>query len=196
MIRSLLEAPAVREPVMRTTFQYDTARLDERISFCTANIESALIQITGDVSPEECTRCLKDRGPWSQCIRFNDIQGERASCGNCYWNDQKHLFRYSTSSMGTQSDFPSGDEDRVSVNITAIDELERALLQMQREVSIEDTQNTAIHIVMQSDNAAEAIVAMRPLIPTRSPEQRRAEFDRILGMVNGMKEAGASGRDV
>lgn len=98
--------------------------------------------------------------------------------------------------MGTQSDFPSGDEDRVSVNITAIDELERALLQMQREVSIEDTQNTAIHIVMQSDNAAEAIVAMRPLIPTRSPEQRRAEFDRILGMVNGMKEAGASGRDV
>lgn len=209
-----MAAPSVREPLQRTKTEYTAQRLDDRIGYDTANAESVLIQITGVVSQQQCSNCLKATGPWSQCVRFHDTQRSVTACGNCHWNGRKkrcdfyeppaddkapgghQMDRSSTSSVRSHVASPGEDEDRVSVSISAIEELKRAVLQMQSEGTIEEAKITAIRMLLQSDNVGDSITAMRTLIPDSTSEQRRAQFDRILGMIDGMKEAHARGGDV
>jgi hypothetical protein len=60
----------VREPLQRSTTHYTGKCLDERIGSKAANVASILIQIMGEVSPQECTcaNCLQNDGPWAKCI--------------------------------------------------------------------------------------------------------------------------------
>jgi hypothetical protein len=69
-LRLLSAAEPAREPLVRHTINYTGRRLDERIGDQAANVESALIQIVGEVSQEECRNCLRGEGPWTQYIRF------------------------------------------------------------------------------------------------------------------------------
>ncbi|KAJ5415220.1 hypothetical protein N7465_003915 [Penicillium sp. CMV-2018d] len=83
---SLNQATAVREPLQRSTTHYTGKRLDERIGSKAANVESILIQIVGEVSPQEYTNCLQNDGPWAKCVRYHDIDRVVIACGNCQWN--------------------------------------------------------------------------------------------------------------
>jgi hypothetical protein len=64
-IRVLSAAEPLREPLVRHTKNYTGKRLDERIGDQAANVESALIQIVGEVSQEACENCLRGEGPWT-----------------------------------------------------------------------------------------------------------------------------------
>ncbi|CAI7604699.1 unnamed protein product [Penicillium discolor] len=59
-IATLKQATAVREPLQRSTTHYTGKRLDEGICSKSANVESILIQIVGEVSQQECTNCLQN----------------------------------------------------------------------------------------------------------------------------------------
>lgn len=99
-IKVMKGATAVRKPLQRSSTRYTGKRMDERIGSSAANVESAMIQVVGQVCKQECVSCQKRDGPWAQCIRFHELGRTVSSFGNCHWNGQhrgnvtitRHLF--------------------------------------------------------------------------------------------------------
>lgn len=62
-IALLDRAVTVGEPLQRSTTHHTGKSLDERIGSKAANVESILIRIIRQVSPEEYKSCLQNNGP-------------------------------------------------------------------------------------------------------------------------------------
>ena len=206
-IKLLREATPKREPLQRSTTHYTGKRMDERINSRAANVESILIQIVGEVSRQECTSCLQNDGPWAKCIRFHDIDRIVTACGNCQWNGQQSRCdfyqiprvpetpprghrrgRSSQSSISSLEIRMNAHNEEADAGLAITERLEQVVRQMQADIGLDDSKNAAIHEAIRADNFAELIVPVRAFIPTITPDQHRAQFDRILTMINNIKE--------
>ncbi|KAJ5933973.1 hypothetical protein N7454_006302 [Penicillium verhagenii] len=135
----------LREPLLRETRSTWLAGvLERKISSCIQNIESAFIQIKGEVVHTECTSCAKQHGPWGRCIALpvagntldDDSEVLLMACGNCHWKNQdarcdfddRKLFQVTVSSSTNRhtyklgslpEDTPLGSETRQKASIAA-----------------------------------------------------------------------------
>ncbi|KAJ5517016.1 hypothetical protein N7527_008576 [Penicillium freii] len=164
-IAKLKQATPVREPLQRSTTHYTGKRMDERIGSKAANVESILIQIVGEVSQQECTNCLQNDGPWAKCVRYHDIDRVVTACGNCQWNGQA-----------------------AETGLQAVERLEEYVRRIQAELGLHDSRNAAIHNAIMAENFAELVVPARAFIPTTTADDHQVQFDRVLSMINSVKE--------
>ncbi|KAJ5796227.1 uncharacterized protein N7518_004767 [Penicillium psychrosexuale] len=203
-LMQLKQATPVREPLQRSTTNYTGKRLDERIGSRAANVESILIQIVGEVSVQECTSCLQNNGPWAKCIRFHDLNRVVTACGNCQWNGRAtrcnyfqlplipgtpHGHQRNRSSQSSMEVRVLTHREQAESGLAALQRLEQYVRQMQAEVGLSDSRNEAIHNAIQADNFAELVVPARAFIPTTTADDRQAQFNCILTMINNAKEA-------
>lgn len=163
-IAKLKQATAVREPLQRSTTHYTGKRLDERIGSKAANVESILIQIVGEVSQQECTNCLQNDGPWAKCVRYHDIDRVVTACGNCQWNGR-----------AVRCDF---------FQLPLVPETSRG----HRRNRFPQSSMEAIHNAIMAENFAELVVPARAFIPTTTADDHQAQFNRVLSMINSVKE--------
>ena len=87
VIRQLLAVPRQRELQynLRGTRFYETSYRD---------IAAMLIQVTGDVPPDSCTRCRKGKGPFQGCVIMSQSAHLEAKerypcCANCAYGGKK-----------------------------------------------------------------------------------------------------------
>lgn len=80
--------------------------------------------------------------------------------------------------------------EKAESGLAATERLEQYVRRMQVEVGLYDSQNAAIHNAIQADNFAELVALARAFIlrTTADDHQAQAQFDRILAMINGIKE--------
>ncbi|KAJ5598333.1 hypothetical protein N7537_008417 [Penicillium hordei] len=78
--------------------------------------------------------------------------------------------------------------EQAESGLAATERLERYVRQMQAEVGLHDSRNAAIHNAIEADNYAELVVPARAFIPTTTADNHQAQFDRILTMINNVKE--------
>ncbi|KAJ5845589.1 hypothetical protein N7534_009258 [Penicillium rubens] len=75
----------LREPLLRPTHvrasHWTPLLMHEMIGNEAANVESAMIQVDA-----ECDSCLRDHGPWAQCVVLDDPVGLVCGCANCHWD--------------------------------------------------------------------------------------------------------------
>lgn len=168
-IKVMKGATTVRDPLQRSSTRYTSKRMDEKIRSSAANVESAMIQIVGEVSQQECNSCQKRNGPWAQCIRFQDIDRTVSSCGNCHWNGQQRRCSYYQAPV-SQASTPTHRRHRSSTDslqlrdeqiaeeanarMRATGELRQVVRGLQAEMNIDAVQNAAIHRAMQAENFA------------------------------------------
>lgn len=151
-------ATAVREPLQRSFTRYTGKRMDERIGSSAADVESAMIQVVGQVCEQECVSCQKRDEPWAQCIRFHDLDRTVSSFGNCHWNGQQRQCNYyhaPVSQASTQThrrhrssadsihlhDDHIAEEARAGMRAT--EELEQVVRSLQAEMNMDAVQNAA-----------------------------------------------------
>ncbi|KAJ5470942.1 hypothetical protein N7530_008299 [Penicillium desertorum] len=182
-ITLLKGATTVREPLQRSSTLYTGKRLDERIGSKAANVEPILIQIVGEISQQECTSCLQNNGPWAKCIRFHDIDRIVTACGNCQWNGQER--RCDFFQLPLIPDTPRGHQ-RGRSSQSSITSLEVRMNSCNNKAEAGLVATELEQVVRQLQ--AEVIVPARAFIPTTTPDQRKAQFDRILGMLSTIKE--------
>ncbi|KAJ5277333.1 hypothetical protein N7524_003486 [Penicillium chrysogenum] len=60
--------------------------MHEMIGNEAANVESAMIQVVGRAQDAECDSCLRDHGPWAQCVVLDGPVGLVCGCANCHWD--------------------------------------------------------------------------------------------------------------
>ncbi|KAJ5202294.1 hypothetical protein N7449_004373 [Penicillium cf. viridicatum] len=172
-IALLKEATLVREPLQRSTTHYTGKRLDERIGSKAANVESVLIRIND--------------GPWAKCIRFHNIDRVVTGCGNCQWNGRAACYDFSQlpltpeTSRGHQRNRSSQSSMEIRV-FTHHEKAESGLAATER------LEQYVRRMQVEADNFAELVVPDRAFIPRTTADDHQAQFDRILSMVNSIKE--------
>lgn len=214
-MKALMESAAVREPVPRATTWETSSKMVEKISSRAVNVESALIQITGDVSQPGCKRCMRGSGPWAQCVRFDDDELTVTACGNCHWGGHKtwcefyqppvseeapqahRRGRSSALLRESQSNTASESTACVTARLRELEELERVLWLIQARSTVDGIQNAAIHRIIQADPNRDIMTERAlTLIPTTTLEEQQSEFDQAFRLLNQIKLAGAEGRGV
>ncbi|KAJ5771758.1 hypothetical protein N7520_002287 [Penicillium odoratum] len=74
--------PAKRELLMRPNKRLSRWRLNDRLGQSKRNVESAVIQVVGELPERECIQCREGHGSWGLCVVVKgDV--EVAKCGNC-----------------------------------------------------------------------------------------------------------------
>ncbi|KAJ5366756.1 hypothetical protein N7541_000697 [Penicillium brevicompactum] len=185
---------------------YTGKRLDERVSSSAANVESTLIKVVGTIAQQECSSCLKGNGP---LCAFPDITNTVTACGNCQWNSQKSRCDFYQASPGgratsghrrNRSSASSGgspqvnlvvESERATVCKAALEEIQEAIRRLQARHNIDLMQLAAMRNVLAQGvhPPPHTIPAIQAFMPTMTPEENRAEFDRILAMLERVKLA-------
>lgn len=214
-MKALMESAVVREPVPRTTTWKTSRKMDEKISSRAVNVESALTQITGDVSRPECKRYMRGSGPWAQPVRFHDHELTGTACGNCHWGGQKTRYEFyqplvseeapeahrrdrSSAFLRESQSTPASESTAcVTARLRELEELERVLRLIQVQSTVDGIQNAAIYRIIQADpNRGIMTERALTLIPTTTLEEQQSEFDQAFRLLNQIKLAGAEGRGV
>lgn len=90
LLRLLATMTELREPLLRPTHvrasHWTPLRMHEMIGNEAANVESAMIQVVGRAQDAECDSCLRDHGPWAQCVVLDGPVGLVCGCANCHWD--------------------------------------------------------------------------------------------------------------
>ncbi|KAJ6186420.1 hypothetical protein N7519_007721 [Penicillium mononematosum] len=117
------------------------------------------------------------------CLLENDAAtftvGEvsQQECGNCLQNDGPwaKCVRY----HDIDPVFPACGN--------FVERLEEYVHRMQAELGLHDSQTAAIHNAIMAENLAELVVPARAFIPTTA-DDHQAQFNRMLSMINSVKE--------
>lgn len=138
-LRLLSTAEPRREPLLRFNTRYDRERLEERIAANASNIESAVIQVVGELPPQACVSCLRGYGPWARCVRFYDDEGIVSACGNCTWNQKRERCSFYVDPPPSSSPATPGEHgrDQPSQSSTSVQRPEHALsISLQSNLSV------------------------------------------------------------
>lgn len=85
-LEELHQQPVIRGRLTRSIRKMTCAKLTGFFESNIVNIESAIIQIVGEISPEPCSQCLRQQGPWAKCVVFKSPSNLTQACGNCHWS--------------------------------------------------------------------------------------------------------------
>ena len=70
----------VRKPSVRSS-RKTAVKLEANKS----NLEAYMGQLCGEVVEDECKHCVKEGGPWTECVVVDGLFG--GSCCNCHYNN-------------------------------------------------------------------------------------------------------------
>lgn len=93
-IETMKAATAVREPLQRSTTHYTGKGMEDRIGSSASNVESAMIQIVGEVSQQECTSAQYHENELIQLYISNVKPGNREDSEPCLGADTEILLAY------------------------------------------------------------------------------------------------------
>ncbi|KAJ5256313.1 hypothetical protein N7505_011464 [Penicillium chrysogenum] len=109
LLRLLATMTELREPLLRPTHarasHWTPLRMHEMIGNEAANVESAMIQVVGRAQDAECDSCLRDHGPWAQCVVLDGPVGLVCGCANCHWDSNDS--RYTSFGAGSPDGTPA-----------------------------------------------------------------------------------------
>ncbi|KAJ5101348.1 hypothetical protein NUU61_003570 [Penicillium alfredii] len=71
ILDTLMSEEKQREPFLRHNKGWPAKRLDEMIDSNKCNVESAMLQVVGDIARAPCASCQRGNGPWAQCVKYN-----------------------------------------------------------------------------------------------------------------------------
>ncbi|CAI7650485.1 unnamed protein product [Penicillium bialowiezense] len=199
-LRLLITVPSRREPAQRTKTQYPAKRLFERIGASVASVESALIQVVGDISPQKCENCLKQNGPWAHCVRFDDVSRLTTASGNCTFNGNKKrctfyqiptgggaishkLTRSNSSSISSQHTQFRVDLQRIDSRDSEWDQLIADTRAHQAKLNMIFTQIS----MLRNRPDQGTFETFRELLPSQTPEQIMAQAERLINNMERMR---------
>ncbi|KAJ6028932.1 uncharacterized protein N7446_011727 [Penicillium canescens] len=74
-----------REPFVRNGGKIKTSsQLYQWLGRDLLHVESALIQVVGQLQINPCICCLRGNGPWALCVKLPGGDGTRYGCANCH----------------------------------------------------------------------------------------------------------------
>jgi hypothetical protein len=87
-----------RSPVRRELAQRNSGRRLPPLIY-THRVVAVLVQATGFERQPPCNRCMRENGPWNQCVvaqTTEPLQTTKGACANCCWNNQCSLCSFRT----------------------------------------------------------------------------------------------------
>lgn len=203
-IKLLMAVESRREPAQRSSTGYTGKRLDERVGANAANVESILMQVVGDISPQECTSCLKGNGPWAHCVVFHDVGRTVTACGNCQWNGNKSRCEFYVAPVGGEaalghqrgrSSTSSTGSQQVAISANAnvlvaasrrrvLEEHRDAIRQIQSRMQLMLGRLMVIEERIARHEDLEPMTSLRPFLPNFTDEDAKAEYDALVATVD------------
>jgi hypothetical protein len=148
-----------REPFVRNGGKIKTSsQLYQWVGRNLLHVESALIQVVGQLQVNPCICCLRGKGPWALCVKLPGADGTRYGCANCHEANREcteATVRFSQQAPQSRpAQVNHGERDADSGNDGAI----CSVRELHGLVALQHALNGQLTIVHEVDRIVDAII--------------------------------------
>jgi hypothetical protein len=181
--------PSQREPFVRNGGNIKTSsQLYQWAGRNLLHVESALIQIVGQIQINACICCLRGKGPWALCVKLPGGDGARYGCANCHEANRQcttdATVRFNQRAPQSRpTEVTPADREADSGN----DGLIFSVRELHELVALQHALNAQLTIVHEVDRIVDALIREIGIMIARLGQGRitshvRPEDERLQGL--------------